>query len=94
MAYVVLCKEPEVEELAYVLPNASTDAAAVMLLMQSRAEEFIDEAVSLDAEDGEPIGEYTITSNAEALTVSVAEAIGTKSVDRITMSASWVEIDV
>lgn len=66
MAYVIVCKEPEVD--AYVLGDGHEDFNGAMQIMQARAEEYIDEQTEMAVESGEvpgelcmEVGEYDIS---------------------------------
>ena len=58
MAYVIVCKEPDVD--AYILPDGASELIAARQLMQARAEEYVDEQTEAAVEMGTEVGELCI----------------------------------
>lgn len=58
MPYVILCEEPDIDP--YVLADAGATLADAQVLMAHRAEEFVDEQATIDAENETEVGELVI----------------------------------
>lgn len=56
--YVLLCIEPDTDP--YVLSDTATSLSDARLIAKSRCEEFIDEQVSMAAEQGATIGDLIL----------------------------------
>ncbi len=74
MAYVILCKEPNVDQ--YVLPDGRDDFASAQQLMSSRAEEFVDELCVVAIENGEEPGGQTIARDESGSIIRVLNENG------------------
>lgn len=69
MAYVIVCKEPDVD--AYVLPDGHEAFEGAKQLMQFRGEEFVDEMVTTDAENEVEVGELEINMSEDGSCLTV-----------------------
>lgn len=67
MAYVIVCKEPDID--AYVLPDGAESFDGAKQLMQSRAEEYIDEQTEVAVEADEVPGELCMDVSESAISI-------------------------
>ena len=67
MAYVIVCKEPDLD--AYVLSDGHESFEGAKQLMQSRAEEYIDEQTELAVEADEVPGELCMDVSESAISI-------------------------